>query len=156
MFLRWDRFELVSSYSARLSLDYEEGERVADSGENGDRTDKIRAEDLHSHFSEGVELFFDSSVFLVLGKFAFTVRVPRPVILIAILGRPAGTILPWDTWIDANFLPLPRLILLAVAILLLKRIPIVLLLYKLIPQVKTFKEVRSMLTCSPPESWQTR
>ncbi|KDQ54692.1 hypothetical protein JAAARDRAFT_38366 [Jaapia argillacea MUCL 33604] len=80
-------------------------------------TDKIRSEDLHSHFSEGIELFFDCSVFIVL-----------------------GTILPWDSWLEPDVLPFPRLILLAFAILLLRRLPITLLLTPIIPQIKTMKE----------------
>ncbi|KAF8576407.1 hypothetical protein K439DRAFT_1640513 [Ramaria rubella] len=80
-------------------------------------TDGVRAEDLHSHFSEGIELFFDSAVFLVL-----------------------GTILPFDTWIDPTFLPLPNLVLLAILILIFRRLPAVLALYKMTPLIKTRKE----------------
>ncbi|KAF8523208.1 Cation/H+ exchanger [Gautieria morchelliformis] len=80
-------------------------------------TDRIRVEDLHSHFSEGVELFFDSAVFLVL-----------------------GTILPFNTWIDPTFLPLPNLVLLGVLVLVFRRLPVVLALYKITPLIKTKKE----------------
>lgn len=52
-----------------------------------------------------------------------------------------GTILPWTTWIDPEFLPLPRLLLLAALVLILRRLPATLALYKFIPQLKTPKEV---------------
>ncbi|KAJ6590368.1 Sodium/hydrogen exchanger family-domain-containing protein [Mycena sp. CBHHK59/15] len=80
-------------------------------------TDKIRQEDLYSHFSEGVELAFDSSVFLVI-----------------------GALLPWGTWLDRNFLPPWSLVLLGVMIMLFRRLPAVLLTWRIIPQLKTWKE----------------
>jgi NhaP-type Na+/H+ or K+/H+ antiporter len=80
-------------------------------------TDKIRAEDLHSHFSEGIELFFDATVFLVI-----------------------GALLPWRTWLAQDFLPPGRLALLGGLVLVFRRLPAVLALYRFTPQIKTLRE----------------
>lgn len=80
-------------------------------------TDKIRQEDIHSHFSEGIELAFDTSVFLVI-----------------------GTLLPWHTWTDPDFLPPLNLLVVGALILAFRRLPAVMALYKLTPQMKTWKE----------------
>ena len=55
-----------------------------------------------------------------------------------------GTILPFATWIDPTFLPLPNLILLGVLVLLFRRLPVVLALYKITPLIRTQKEVRCL------------
>jgi NhaP-type Na+/H+ or K+/H+ antiporter len=80
-------------------------------------TDKVRAEDAHSHFADGVELVFDSVVFLLI-----------------------GALLPWRTWLDRDFLPPGRLALLGAAVMLLRRMPVVFATYRLAPQIKTVRE----------------
>jgi NhaP-type Na+/H+ or K+/H+ antiporter len=82
--------------------------------------DAIRSDDIHSHFSEGIEMVLDCAVFLIL-----------------------GTILPFDTWKGDGVLPLARLVGLGILVMLLRRLPWILLLSWFIPQIKTLKEVRS-------------
>jgi NhaP-type Na+/H+ or K+/H+ antiporter len=80
-------------------------------------TDKVRAEDAHSHFADGIELVFDSVVFLVI-----------------------GCLLPWRTWLDPEFLPPGWLVLLGVLIMMLRRMPAVFATYRFAPQIKTVGE----------------
>lgn len=51
-----------------------------------------------------------------------------------------GTILPFDAWNSASYITLPRLVLLGLSIMVLRRIPIVLLMSKFIPDIKTLRE----------------
>lgn len=52
-----------------------------------------------------------------------------------------GAIMPWHDFVDASIdLSIWRLIVLSILVLLLKRIPIVVLLWKWIPDIKTFQE----------------
>jgi sodium/hydrogen antiporter len=80
-------------------------------------TDKIRAEDIHSHFSEGVELFFDTSIFLLI-----------------------GTLLPFEIWKESSVLSLGGLIAAGLLTMIFRRIPAVVLLYKWIPRIHTLNE----------------
>ncbi|KAE8224015.1 hypothetical protein CF319_g3026 [Tilletia indica] len=71
-----------------------------------------------SNFSNIVDLLFNSAAFIYI-----------------------GALMPFGAWVDtANTLNLWRLFVLAIAVLLLKRIPIILALWKFIPDIKTFRE----------------
>ncbi|KAH8917776.1 hypothetical protein BT69DRAFT_1338817 [Atractiella rhizophila] len=76
-------------------------------------TDKISTPTSQKEWN----FFFDTSVFLLL-----------------------GSILPFSTWADPNFLPLGRLVLLGVLILILRRLPVVLFLQNHVPLIKARKE----------------
>lgn len=80
--------------------------------------DSVHVEDLHTHFSEGIDNLLDVSVFLTL-----------------------GTVLPWDAWIGPDpIFPLAKLVGFGVVVLVCRRLPVVLVLQRLIPLVKTGKE----------------
>lgn len=72
--------------------------------------------ELYSHFAEGIELLNDSFIFLLI-----------------------GAVLPWDKW---TFEPLHfgSLLLLGVLVMLFRRLPGVILLYKFIPGIESFSE----------------
>ncbi|KAK0553528.1 hypothetical protein OC845_001201 [Tilletia horrida] len=71
-----------------------------------------------SNFSNIVDLLFNCAAFIYI-----------------------GALMPFGAWVDtASTLSLWRLFVLAIAVLLLKRIPIIIALWKLIPDIKTFRE----------------
>lgn len=80
----------------------------------------FREEELHNHFSEGIDGLLDISVFFTL-----------------------GTVLPWHAWLQPNdVFPIGKLFGLAALVLALRRMPAILLLRRLglLPIVKTRKE----------------
>jgi NhaP-type Na+/H+ or K+/H+ antiporter len=80
--------------------------------------DTIHAEDLHTHFSEGIDNLLDISVFLTL-----------------------GTILPWSAWTGAeSSYPIGKLIGFAALVLLFRRLPSVLVFQRFMPTIRTTKE----------------
>ncbi|KAJ9121959.1 hypothetical protein QFC24_004542 [Naganishia onofrii] len=85
----------------------------------GDGT--FRNEELHTHFTEGIDNLLDIGVFLTL-----------------------GTVLPWHAWLSDSdtkaAVPLGQLIGFAVLVILLRRLPIMLALKTWIPLIKTTKE----------------
>lgn len=82
----------------------------------GDGT--FRTEELHTHFSEGIDNLLDISVFFTL-----------------------GTVLPWHAWLERNeVFPIGKLAGFSVLVLLFRRMPIVLALSPIMPVVKTPKE----------------
>ncbi|KAJ9096790.1 hypothetical protein QFC21_005061 [Naganishia friedmannii] len=85
----------------------------------GDGT--FRNEELHTHFTEGIDNLLDIGVFLTL-----------------------GTVLPWNAWLSDSdtkaAIPLGQLIGFAVLVILLRRLPIMLALKTWIPLIKTTKE----------------
>ena len=79
---------------------------------------ELHEDDMHSHFSEGIDAILDASVFTTL-----------------------GTILPWSVWFDPDSpIPVARLVGFGVLVILFRRLPAVLVLYKWIPQIRTLKE----------------
>ncbi|KAK0559941.1 hypothetical protein OC844_004081 [Tilletia horrida] len=71
-----------------------------------------------SNFSNIVDLLFNCAAFIYI-----------------------GALMPFAAWVDPeSTLNLWRLFVLAIAVLLLKRIPIIIALWKLIPDIKTFRE----------------
>ncbi|KAL9931627.1 hypothetical protein V8E36_009413 [Tilletia maclaganii] len=71
-----------------------------------------------SNFSNIVDLLFNCAAFIYI-----------------------GALMPFAAWVDtASTLNIWRLFVLAIAVLLLKRIPIIIALWKLIPDIKTFRE----------------
>jgi NhaP-type Na+/H+ or K+/H+ antiporter len=74
-------------------------------------------QDLNSHFSEGIDGLLDVAVFTTL-----------------------GTVLPWDFWHDSDNTSLGRLALFGACVILLRRLPTVLLLQKLIPEIRSMRE----------------
>lgn len=80
----------------------------------------FREEELHNHFSEGIDGLLDISVFFTL-----------------------GTVLPWHAWLQPNdVFPISKLFGLAILTLTLRRMPAILLLRRvgLLPIIKTPKE----------------
>jgi NhaP-type Na+/H+ or K+/H+ antiporter len=51
-----------------------------------------------------------------------------------------GTLIPWQEYTAANGLDVWRMIVLAIAVLLLRRLPAVMATYRLIPSLLTWKE----------------
>lgn len=93
--------------------------------------DEIHVEDLHTHFSEGIDNLLDIAVFLTL-----------------------GTVLPWSAWTgpDAIF-RIDRLVGFGVLVLVFRRLPLVLLLQRWIPMVRTTKEA-FFIGWFGPVSWR--
>jgi NhaP-type Na+/H+ or K+/H+ antiporter len=86
----------------------------------GDGT--FRNEELHTHFTEGIDNLLDIGVFLTL-----------------------GTVLPWHAWLSHadsgnSAVPLGKLVGFAVLVLLFRRLPVMLALKRWIPLLKTTKE----------------
>lgn len=78
----------------------------------------LHEDDLHSHFSEGIDTILDVSVFTTL-----------------------GTILPWSIWLNpTSFVTISRLVGLSVALIFLRRLPVVWLLERFIPEIRTGRE----------------
>jgi hypothetical protein len=75
-------------------------------------------QDLHSHFSEGIDALLDVAVFTTL-----------------------GTALPWGEWHKPESpVTLTRLALYGVAVLLLRRLPAVFMLQKAVPEIRSPRE----------------
>ncbi|GHJ88066.1 hypothetical protein NliqN6_4468 [Naganishia liquefaciens] len=86
----------------------------------GDGT--FRNEELHTHFTEGIDNLLDIGVFLTL-----------------------GTVLPWHAWLSHahsgySAVALGKLVGFAVLVMLFRRLPIMLALKRWIPLIKTTKE----------------
>jgi NhaP-type Na+/H+ or K+/H+ antiporter len=80
--------------------------------------DTIHVEDLHTHFSEGIDNLLDIAVFLTL-----------------------GTILPWAAWTGPNSLyPIGKLVGFGFFVMLLRRLPAMLVLRWFMPMIRTRKE----------------
>ncbi|KAK1921087.1 Cation/H+ exchanger [Papiliotrema laurentii] len=78
----------------------------------------LHEDDLHSHFSEGIDALLDVAVFTTL-----------------------GTALPWDQWHDRDSpMTLWRLALFGIAVLALRRLPSVFLLQRAIPEIRSMRE----------------
>lgn len=78
----------------------------------------LHEDDLHSHFSEGIDTILDVSVFTTL-----------------------GTVLPWSIWLNpTSFVTLSRLMALGFALVFLRRLPVVWLLQRFIPEIRTGRE----------------
>lgn len=79
---------------------------------------ELHEDDLHSHFSEGIDSLLDVSVFTTL-----------------------GTVLPWNLWLDPHPpITMPRLVGFGIAVLVLRRLPMVLIWNRWLPEVRTAKE----------------
>jgi NhaP-type Na+/H+ or K+/H+ antiporter len=79
---------------------------------------ELHQDDLHSHFSEGIDSILDVSVFTTL-----------------------GTVLPWSVWLNPDPpVSITRLVGFSVGILALRRIPAVLALARWMPEIRTFRE----------------
>jgi len=77
-----------------------------------------RMQDLHSHFSEGIDALLDVAVFTTL-----------------------GTVLPWEMWHNLDQpISLGRLVFFGTAVILLRRLPTVLILQKFIPEIRSMRE----------------
>jgi len=75
-------------------------------------------QDLHSHFSEGIDALLDVAVFTTL-----------------------GTALPWGEWHKPESpVTLTRLALFGIAVLLLRRLPAVFLMQKAVPEIRSPRE----------------
>lgn len=76
-------------------------------------------QDLHSHFSEGIDALLDVAVFTTF-----------------------GTALPWDEWrnTDNSLVSLPKLALFGVGVILIRRLPSVLALQRFVPEIRSFRE----------------
>ena len=79
---------------------------------------ELHEDDLHSHFSEGIDAILDVSVFTTL-----------------------GTVLPWSVWLNPDPpVSVARLVGFAIGILALRRIPAVLALARWMPEIRTMRE----------------
>ena len=75
-------------------------------------------DDLQTHFSEGIDVILDVSVFTTL-----------------------GTILPWDIWFNPQPpVTIGRLVGFGFLVILFRRLPTVMLLKRWIPEIRTGKE----------------
>ncbi|KAL1921827.1 uncharacterized protein VTP21DRAFT_10469 [Calcarisporiella thermophila] len=80
--------------------------------------DWFRKETEDAHLQEVIDMLLNLSVFVYI-----------------------GAVMPWSSFVDASLgLDLWRLIVIAVVILLFRRLPIILILYKTIPAIVTFRE----------------
>jgi NhaP-type Na+/H+ or K+/H+ antiporter len=79
---------------------------------------ELHDDDLHSHFSEGIDSILDVSVFTTL-----------------------GTVLPWSIWLDKDSpIAIGRLIGFGALVVFFRRLPMVFLLKRWMPAVQTNKE----------------
>ena len=79
---------------------------------------ELHQDDLHSHFSEGIDAILDVSVFTTL-----------------------GTVLPWSVWLNPDPpVSITRLVGFSIGILALRRIPAVLAVARWVPEIRSFRE----------------
>jgi NhaP-type Na+/H+ or K+/H+ antiporter len=79
---------------------------------------ELHQDDLHSHFSEGIDAILDVSVFTTL-----------------------GTVLPWSVWLNPDPpVSITRLVGFSIGILALRRIPAVLAVARWVPEIRTMRE----------------
>jgi NhaP-type Na+/H+ or K+/H+ antiporter len=79
---------------------------------------ELHEDDLHSHFSEGIDAILDVSVFTTL-----------------------GTVLPWSVWLNPDPpVSITRLVGFSIGILALRRIPAVMVVARWVPEIRTMKE----------------
>jgi NhaP-type Na+/H+ or K+/H+ antiporter len=79
---------------------------------------ELHEDDLHSHFSEGIDAILDVSVFTTL-----------------------GTVLPWSVWLNPDPpVSIARLVGFSIGILALRRIPAVLAVARWVPEIRTMRE----------------